>query len=563
MKALNRKSSSTSLQMTSGEPLSSNESSRGSVPPEQKIITSSSSKGARAKSVSKEPAPRDDSQNGSLSRFFSLSRRIAKIRFSSSSQPPPPLKSPLPSDDLQDVSNRTNMTSPNGIQKTQSTQLLSVHSQEEDSSNKKNARERALSPSKFLNKLRPRSPFGRTNRNSAVSVPLQSAKSENNSDNQTLATTLVSPSTRNKSFTVSASNSPVVENGNHFSRTYGLMSASYHSESLNSNSNLDDIISSPTNRLTRATTAVPSSMSDRSGLNEDISSLSTDKLRSLSCEFIDNSLMMPNTKSNKMVFGFKELNETLDENDESYADNNSILTASSYSNAMNSESQQSKTQAKPVKKVFSLSTGTGSKVEALRKNFMESTNNNTSTNSHEIVKSVKFKEPPEKDDQLNNSDSPAESVSLNESNSNVHSEKDVKKLNVKFDDKTVVPTNDKPPKGPLLTNTPSITVSSFNFRNKLTGKSRTIDFPDLLQNAIVGDSSSSSPSTQVKSNGAPLTSNGKPIQSILRRSETPPSTRSNNLRQTSIESNHSARETSIEKLLKQTSSTSRPLMFNN
>ena len=55
-----------------------------------------------------------------------------------------------------------------------------------------------------------------------------------------------------------------------------------------------------------------------------------------------------------MIFGFKELNETLDENDESYADNNSILTASSYSNAPNSESQNMKhqPQIKSIKKVF-------------------------------------------------------------------------------------------------------------------------------------------------------------------------------------------------------------------
>jgi hypothetical protein len=560
MKALNRKSSSTSLQMTS-EQMCSNESSRGSVPPEQKIVTSSSSssKGARAKSVSKEPAPRDDSQNGSLSRFFSLSRRIAKIRFSSSSQPPPPLKSPLQSDDLQDSSaNNMNKTSLNGVHKTQSTQLLSVPSQDEDTSNKKNVRERALSPSKFLNKLRPRSPFGRTSRNSA-------APKVENSDSQSLATTSVTPNTKNKSFTVSATNSPVVDGSSHLSRGYGLMSASYHSESMNSNNNLDEIIpSSPNNRLTRATTAVPTSLADRSGLNEDINSLSTDKLRSLSCEFIDNqsSMMTNNMKTNKMIFGFKELNETLDENDESYADNNSILTASSYSNAPNSESQNMKhqPQIKSIKKVYSLSTGTGSKVEALRKNFMESANNA----NHEIVKSVKFKEPPEKNEQTNSNDSPTDSVSLNESSSNVNSENG-KKLNVKFDDKSgASSTNEKPPKGPLLTNAPLITVSGFNLRNKFTaGKSRTIDFPDLLQNAMVGDSSSSSPSSQQKSNGTLLTSNGKPIQSILRRSETPPSTRSTNLRQTSIESNHSTRETSIEKLLKQTSSTSRPLMFNN
>ena len=166
MKALNRKSSSTSLQLS--ESIVSNEPSRGSVPPEtghQKTITSSSSKGARAKSVSKEPAPRDDSQNGSLSRFFSLSRRIAKIRFSSSSQPPPPLKTPL----LDDLDVRQNLSPADGPQKTQSTQLLTVHPSQTDesdaASDKKNLRERALSPSRLLGRLRPRSPFGRSNRN--------------------------------------------------------------------------------------------------------------------------------------------------------------------------------------------------------------------------------------------------------------------------------------------------------------------------------------------------------------------------------------------------------------
>ena len=40
------------------------------------------------------------------------------------------------------------------------------------------------------------------------------------------------------------------------------MSASYHSESKNSSSNLDDKVSSPNSPLTRATTALPSSTSD-------------------------------------------------------------------------------------------------------------------------------------------------------------------------------------------------------------------------------------------------------------------------------------------------------------
>lgn len=107
-------------------------------------------------------------------------------------------------------------------------------------------------------------------------------------------------------------------------------------------------------------------------------------------------------------------------------------------------------------------------------------------------------------------------------------------------------------------------------------KSKTIDFPDLLQNTMDGSGSgnvSGSVSGGVGSKML-LTPSGRPIQSILRRSETPPTTKAN-LRQTSLDSAESSvsalgghgaaaavRETSIEKLLKSTS-TSRPLIFNS
>ena len=80
------------------------------------------------------------------------------------------------------------------------------------------------------------------------------------------------------------------------------MSASFHSDSLNS---ADE--SPAANRLTRATTALPTSLAERNGLGQEVGSLSSDKLRSLSCEFIDSPSMQPrvNAKSNKISFAFK------------------------------------------------------------------------------------------------------------------------------------------------------------------------------------------------------------------------------------------------------------------
>lgn len=131
------------------------------------------------------------------------------------------------------------------------------------------------------------------------------------------------------------------------------------------------------------------------------------------------------------------------------------------------------------------------------------------------------------------------------------------------------------------------TMTSSNQQTSSTStnnsKSKTaIDFPDLLQNTMDGSGSQTAGSTTGTSSSSTskmlLTPSGRPIQSILRRSETPPTTKAN-LRQTSLDSAESSvsavlmgggsnagigagvRETSIEKLLKSTS-TSRPLIFN-
>lgn len=310
------------------------------------------------------------------------------------------------------------------------------------------------------------------------------------------------------------------------------MSASYHSgtsypepsPSLSSNSSV--------NRFVRANTAAPMERSN-------LSNMAGEKLRSLSCEYIDNnnntatSTTTNNTPKNTTILNqaLKQLNETLDEYDES--DNNSIMTGSSYSNQGINQASNSRPQKLNLN---------GSKVEQLRKNFMDNANGISQTS--EIVKSVKFKDPPEKSspDTTEPKEEPKQKLKTSLSTSNV----------------------DKPPKAPPSTvNSPN--TSTFSFRTKFTtNKSKTIDFPDLLQSAIESTTNQQKTKTSPgQSQQQYTTASGKPIQSILRRSETPPSTKNTNtLRQTSIDSTESARETSIEKLLR-TTSTSRPLMFNN
>lgn len=617
MKALNRKSSVTSLPVNEayqGGNMTP-EPGRGSVPPDHKMNVNNSynlsqTNAPRAKSVSKEPMSRDSSQksNGSNSstsvfapsRFFSLSRRFAKIRFSSSSQPPPPIKSSLTANSSLNESDQDHkITHDKKTKQMAQSQMIvpqiTVKSDDQDS--KKNMRERALSPSRLLRSLRPRSPFSKS----------RSSKSNAN----TGATTLISGTTgaitgKNKSFTVGSNDTQnnFLDPQSPVNRNQLLMSASYHSSSITSEqspsicSNISN--NSIANRFIRATTAGPS---DRSGLQV----LTPDKLRSLSCEFIDNSSissMANNQTSNNKL---RQLNETLDEYDEQNADNNSNITASSFSN-YNGKRANKKINIAGL--TTSPALNSMSKVEILRKNFSENANN--SSQNSEIVKTVKFKEPPEKvsPDQtdsetnsfeksnlsINDQESKEtklmqaldEAIQLTEANESGKSEDEKlgniggKKSNVKFGAneeggskigflsqqrlKTSQSTTnvDKPPKGPsgqlnAQTGSPASTASgnsSFGFRNKFTGtKSKTIDFPDLLQTAIEFNTANGT-------SKGPTLSNGKPIQSILRRSETPPSTK-HSIRQPSIESTESTRETSIEKLLKSTSSTSRPLMFNN
>lgn len=194
MKALNRKSSITSLPQQNsigGDSFDTN-TTRGSMPPES--IGSSTPAGkpissARAKSMSKEP---DSSGPTMPSRFFSLSRRLgAKIRFSSSSQPPSKQASTnglsaksatnLASEDLKESSvlkkSSVKMTqsqllvpsiSVEDVQQPKAAESATVVSNGSVADEKKNLRERALSPSRIFRSLRPRSPFGRSNKASKV-----------------------------------------------------------------------------------------------------------------------------------------------------------------------------------------------------------------------------------------------------------------------------------------------------------------------------------------------------------------------------------------------------------
>ncbi|CAF0782220.1 unnamed protein product [Brachionus calyciflorus] len=487
MKALNRKSSITSLPMTE---IATKHESRASVPPENKLNETIHAS-QRAKSVSKEPGSRDSSVFAP-SRFFSLGRRFAKIRFSSSSQPPPPEKSQIEQDELK---------SKKSSKMTQSQLIVPTNNTEEDK--KKNLRERALSPSRILRSLRPRSPFNRTNRN---------VKANSLAPTTTTIGTSEDISGKNKSFTVNvgkSSEEPLVSK----KPKNDVMSASYHS-GTNDQHQL--------NRFVRANTAQPSEKVLTSSPNE--------KLKSLSCEFIDNqsttsSILSVNSKNN----GLKQVNEILDEYDE--LDNNSIITGSSYS-----ANQQETNKDSTNKKINNSSTST-SKVEMLRKNFME--NSSPSQNS-EIIKSVKFREP-----EKSSSESEGDSQKVEKKSRFEEAQSKMEYLSQARLKSSVSATNvDKPPKAPAQT---------FNIKTKFaSNKAKTIDFPDLLQSALESTSNQKTKNTL---------SNGKPIQSILRRSETPPTSK-NTHRQQSVESNESTRETSIEKLLR-TTSTSRPLMFNN
>jgi hypothetical protein len=568
MKALNRKSSTTSLQINDR----SFDSRDSSMPP--------SSIPTRAKSVSKEPSESSHKSNSGV--FFSLSRRIAKIRFSSSSQPPPPIKSQMEYDGKQTLEAPT--------LKVPQLQIT------RDQSPKKDMRERALSPARIFGKLRARSPFSRSSK---------ADKADNNASNSSTITML----SKNKGFTVSVANLEEANTNKQLSHSQSLSNNDLRESVLKNNNNN---LMNPLNNLRtlRATTDTPASI-----LEKEINMLSLPidrNLRSMSCDYIDK-------QSNPRTGYLRKLNETLDENDEltdastnnlnsnsNNNDSNSNATISSTHNSLVSnaktnqnvqnvqnktpsiaENTQTQTNDKAAKKVnFSSST---SKVEALKKNFINignsSTNGLSSSPSHSDVqvKSVKFKEPVEK---LNKSDQACPKQDNKESkllkalddalshDSNESSTPDESKFNSLSKKSSKLKTSqstqsvDKPPKVPLISSSSLVS----NIRNRFSSsKSRTIDFPDANTNTIsapaepqtesaVNSKLKTSASVTTSINSPILTSNGKPIQSILRRSETPPA---NKGRQVSIESNDTTRETSIEKLLKSSTSTSRPLMFNN
>lgn len=559
MKALNRKSSATSLQNNDAAIIDP----RGSMPPDHKSTYGTT---PRAKSVSKEPGIRDNLKQSSTSGltsstssvFSSLSRRIAKIRFSSSSQPPPPIKPPVPDQQEYDNLSENSATGLKPIQKSKSQIIPQVQvndiltetglesGDEDGKKSGKSIRDRALSPSKFLRSLRPRSPFGRSSRSSKSSTP-------------TTTTTMMVPG--GKSFTITNNSQSFDLPDVTTSRTKILQNDSYQSESFNSQGS-DTSLVNTNNRYVRATASNGPSLLNVTNL---LSGNSNDKLRSLSCEFIDDG-SSPKLYSSSSMFKNK-LNETLDEYDET-ADNNSNVTGSSYTNikkettpqqhspASNSKASGTNSVTSSNKKLNIVginNPGGLSRVEQLKKNFLD---NSTGGSTTEIVKSVKFKDPPEK--------------SSTDSSGGV----------------------ERPPKHPAQTTTTTTTTSSstsssitnltsFNFRSKFS-KAKTIDLPEQSSTSITNKSDSSTNNSQIKSSSS-VTNNitnsstqstyssnnylsptlNKPLQSILRRSETPPSSKINLRQQNSIESNESnQRETSIEKMLRSTS-TSRPLMFNN
>ncbi len=684
MKALNRKSSTASLPQNEFFQQNGHES-RGSVPPEfsNKPLATVTAASQRAKSVSKEPVQRADSQTSQTSqkstsssiftapsRFFSLSR--IRSRFSSQPPPPIPTSSPLATHLDRETSEQHeieyNQSNSRQQQQQQSMHMtppvqIQINQQpiEDKNNNKKSTRERAMSPGRFLNSLRSRSPFTRSNKD--------------------IATNIITTTSGNKSFTVGSSatpssndlayNSESVDN-QYLDRKQYLMSASYQSDSMNSDISVN-------NRSARANTAGPSPSggggSGSGGFASFAQSLKNDKLRSASLEYIDNN----NTSYNSPLMN--RLDETLDEVDEvNIEKSNEINTNQKKLNTVSLPTQpfQNKPQPpppviqvtqetppqqhlqqqqpqqrsrKPNLAVFgSLNVSTSSqssRIEALKKNF-----DNVSQDKSDIVKTVKFKEPektnksdsnqpelsnnvsPTKkqaplpppvspaaaaasvttplkvntketklmqvlDDAMLSSPSTASSISsTSQSNSlitpNILITSDdsnnedrlgslnsnSRRLNVKFGGQTSLDESQKliksasnslPPKAPILSNNQNNNTlannisNAFSFRNKFTGiKPKTLDSNDQSEssaNQITGNNMNSSSSNINNQNTPIFTSSGKPIQSILRRSETPPNNKLS-VRQTSVESTGSHREASIEKILQSKTSTSRPLMFN-
>jgi hypothetical protein len=345
-------------------------------------------------------------------------------------------------------------------------------------------------------------------------------------------------------------------------------------------------------------------------LKQKTSEKENEKLKSsLSCDFIDNPTIV--NRNNKLISKLNEFKPM----DFEGIDENKILIA-----------KPGKTNR--IKKLNLTSFNNPIKNEPIIENSNESStiiptsisaSNMTSTyNTNEIVKTVKFKEPLEvgncssidlntkirnkAEEQLLNAldetllsanlrSSPSLSNSTNEDESLKAdtNEKRVKyNRNILTNEQTIKPSissnnMEKPPKPNTFSSTNSPIITTTNTTSSLTrtkfaqNKSRTIDFPDLLQGAMdstntsvanIANNKTSTSTSYLPSNTNTNLPPNKPIQSILRRSETPPNTKippSTSFRQASIESTESSkerdRESSIEKKLRMTSSTSRPLMF--
>lgn len=454
MKALNRKSSTASLssnninQQAELFPLNLPHESRCSVPPDYR---SGSVTAPRAKSMSKEPfLTRENStasqKSTNSSVFHSLSRRFSKFR-SSSSQP---RNDKDYSVDDPDYESNANLASGNEKARSMSRQVSQISQVSQDESNlgsqadldqEKKSRDRTLSPKKLLKGLRARSPFVRKQ---SSNTDVQKASSTNPT-----TTTMISGS-KVRSFTVGS-------NG------------------------LDNGVS----RQTRATTAGPSLKQTNSVTSVD-SQLKGN--RSASCEFIDK-------QQNGTCHSLNKLNETLDEDDESIND------ASSHTQPPEHIGEEERNRrARRMLNMSSFNTSQSSNITQISNVSRVNKNYDAVSNSsHDVVKSVKFKEP----DQYQTSPPPSPSKVSSMKNQELKllevldkamvstptsmSEKsettanDNKKLNPNLKFKPTLSHGgstqsvDKPPKAPSGGNI----TNAFGLRSKLSGlRSKTMDIYD-------------------------------------------------------------------------------------
>lgn len=134
--------------------------------------------------------------------------------------------------------------------------------------------------------------------------------------------------------------------------------------------------------MARANTANPTNKSGFSGL---VQSLKTDKMRSASCEFIDNHEQQPSGRT------LNKLNETLDEDDESMND-----ASSSHTQPLENITEEQDTSNKRSRRIIGLSsfnTSQSSTISNMSRFDRSNKNPDTVSNSSKDVKSVKFKEP--------------------------------------------------------------------------------------------------------------------------------------------------------------------------